>query len=249
MKDEKKWAHGPAERALSRSAITVLRSPPATKGVREIFNVATIERVAERLFATDGSRPLVGRLKYLRGMGFPSPVAKGRGTRAVLGLDEMVQTLFALQLIHAGVAPTRAIRTLRTDWATVKSAIGYGWSRANGIGNPERPYRSLVIAPLVLTELGGDERADEPLNEVLGIRSFDELTEMQSRGEAPVQMLIIDTQAFAIGLAGIEESILGVSAEKFAEEMRMFCGEAFGSDKPTKWDVPQLAGTVLREKP
>lgn len=237
MKNKNEWVEGPTRRALSRPAITVLGATSAGKGGRKIFNLATIERIAERLAGTSGERPLLGRLKYLRGMDFPAPAAKGRGTKALLGLDETVQTLFVLELMHAGTAPTRAIRIMRTNWANVKAAIAYGWSRANNIGNSDRPYKALVLAPSVLTELGGDDRGEEALHEVVGILSFEELSELQGRGDAPKRMLVLNTQAFAEAFAGLDEAVLGVPAKKFAEEMRMFCAEAFGSTKPLLWDV------------
>lgn len=134
-------------------------------------------------------------------------------------------------------ARTRAIRMMRTDWAKVKAAVAYGWSRANNIGDPDRPYKALVFAPSVLSDLGNEDRADEPLHEVIGIRTFDELAKMHSGGNAPRRMLIIDAQAFAVSLTDIEESVLGVSKEKFVEEMRMFCVEIFGSAKPLRWNV------------
>lgn len=237
MKDKKEWTRGPAGRALSRSPITVLRASPAAKGGREIFNVATLERIAEQMAGASGERPLVGRLKYLRRMNFPTQVIKGRGKKAVLGLDDVMQILFALELIHAGTSPTRAMRIMRTDWTIVKKAIAYGWSRANDIGNPERPHKSLVFAPSVLTELGGDDRADEPLHEVVGVHTFEDLAQMEDRGDAPIRMLIISTHAFALALRGLEEVVLGVPTKNFVEEMHMFCAEAFGSTKPLKWNV------------
>lgn len=97
MKEKKEWAQGPSRRALSRPAITAHGPSSKAKGGREIFNLATIERVAERMAGASGERPLVGRLRYLRSMEFPSPTLKGRGTKAVLGLDEMVPTLLGEQ--------------------------------------------------------------------------------------------------------------------------------------------------------
>jgi hypothetical protein len=237
MEDKKIWAKGPHARALSRPAIAVLRANPAAKGGREIFNLATIERVAERLFGIAGERPLIGRLRYLRTMDFPGPAPRGRGQKAILGLDEMMQTLFALELMHAGTSATRAIRMVRTDWTTMKAAIAYGWSRENGIGDPERPYCALVFTPSVLDDLGTDDRADEPLHELVGNLTMDKLSQLQMQENPPRRLLIINAQAFALALTSVEEAVLGVSTENFAREMRMFSAEAFGSTKPLKWKV------------
>ncbi len=248
MTDGNSWPAGPARATLSPPGIAVLRVTRNAEGGREIFNVATIERAAERLAEASGERPLVGRLKYLRGMNFPSPVAKGRGSKAVLGLDDLVQTLFALELMHAGMAPTRAIRVLRTDWTMAKVAIAYGWSRANGIGPAKRPLRTLMLAPSVLSELGSDDRADEPLREAVGVLSATELSKLQTRGDAPRRLLMIDTQAFAVALTQLGETVLGVTDDKFASEMRMFCAEAFGTEETAKWDAGGVAGKVFHEE-
>ena len=247
MTEEKNWPAGPARAMLSPPGIAVLRVSRTAEGGREIFNVATIERAAERLAEANGERPLVGRLKYLRGMDFPSPVAKGRGSKAVLGLDDLVQTLFALELMHAGMAPTRAIRVLRTDWTMAKGAIAYGWSRANGVGPAKRPLRTLMLAPSVLSELGTDDRADEPLREAIGVLSNTELAKLQARGAAPRRLLMIDTQAFAVALTELGETVLGVTDDRFAAEMRLFCAEAFGTEDMTKWDADGVAGKVFHD--
>lgn len=235
MVDNKTWADNPSRPALSRRAIAVLRGPSKESGGREIFNIATIERVAEQLFGTSGDRPMLGRLRYLRLMDFPAPVAKGRGTKAKLGLDDAVQILFVLELMHAGMFPTRAVRVIRTDWKTIKTSMAYGWVRENAASNTDRPFRSLVIAPSVLSELGSEDRADELLHEVVGVLSDEDLEARRAAGKRPRRLLIVDTQAFVAALANVGEPLLGISSQEFGKEMELFCVEAFGTAKRDKW--------------
>lgn len=243
MTDRNNWADHPKSDALPRATITVLRKARMKPGGRAIFNVATIERAAVRLADAPGERPLLGRLRYLRTMDFPSPVAKGRGKKADMDLDETVQTLFALELMHAGIVPTRAIRILRTDWAAVKAAIAYGWARANGLGSAKRPHRWLVLEPSILSELGRDERADEPLNEIRGILTLDDIAGLRDRGNGLRRAILIDAEAFAVDLAAVADPFLGITRNNFDEEMRAFCGEAFETADPSQW---VLAGATSK---
>lgn len=193
---------------------------------RHIFNIATVERAAQQMANAVGERPLLGRLKYLRNMNFPLPASKGRGSKANLGIDDFLQILFALELINAGMSPTRAIRVMRTDWKTVKRAIAYGWSRASDLGDSTLPHRYLVLAPCVLSELGNDDRAEEPLHEIVGILSRDELSEQEDAGTAPRRILLINTQAFAKSLMGLDESMIGASKSELFNEIQKFSKEA-----------------------
>ena len=237
MHDQEPWARQPKPQRLPRAAITVLRQGAKRKGERVQVNIATLERAAERLGNAKGERPLLGRLRYLRGMNFPSPVEKGRGTKAILGLDETMQMLFAFEMMNAGVSPTRTVRILRTDWATVKSAIAYGWARANALGSTSRPHRWLTIRPSILNEIGGEDRADEPLHEIIGVMTHDDISADLERGAAPRRLLMIDTQAFVVALAELADPVLGIPPPEFAEEMRLLCETMFKSKVPADWDI------------
>jgi hypothetical protein len=102
------------------------------------------------------------RFKYLQRMSYPPNTNTGRGRRALLDLEQLLQVIVAVELMQVGASPTRAIRILRTNWDELRPALALGWlvSRKPGLA----PLRDLLVMNAgAFEDTGKSEDPHEPV--------------------------------------------------------------------------------------
>lgn len=94
-----------------------------------------IELVVAAMSGLDDRGMIRRRFKYLQRMSFPPKTNTGRGRKAMLDLEQVLQVIVAMELMQVGASPTRAIRILRTNWDELRPALALGWlvSRKPGL--------------------------------------------------------------------------------------------------------------------
>jgi hypothetical protein len=103
------------------------------------------------------------RFKYLQRMSYPPGSNTGRGRRAVLSLEQVLQVILAVELMQVGASPTRAIRILRTNWDELRPALALGWlvSRKPTLA----PLRMLLVMNAgAFEDAGKSEDPQEPVS-------------------------------------------------------------------------------------
>lgn len=106
---------------------------------------------------------LLARYKYFQRHGFPDGVNAGRGKAATFGIDQILQLLFAFDLVETGCGPTRVMRIVRTNWPELRSAFAQGWLVAQGEPRSTKGRPILVMDPSVLEEMNSPDVAHEPV--------------------------------------------------------------------------------------
>jgi hypothetical protein len=106
------------------------------------------------------------RFKYLQRMSYPPRSNTGRGRKAMLDLEQVLQVLVAIELMQVGASPTRAVRILRTNWDDLRPALALGWlvSRKPALG----PLRDLLVMNAgAFQDAGRSEDPYEPVSQPL----------------------------------------------------------------------------------
>lgn len=88
---------------------------------------AEVETVVARMGGTADRQLIRRRFKYLQRMSYPPRSNTGRGRRAVLDLEQVLQVVVAVELMQVGASPTRAVRIARTNWEELRPALALGW--------------------------------------------------------------------------------------------------------------------------
>lgn len=106
------------------------------------------------------------RFKYLQRMSYPPGTNTGRGRKAVLELEQVLQVIMAVELMQVGASPTRAIRILRTNWNDLRPALALGWLVSwKPVFSPLRAL--LVMNAGALEDAGGSEDPNHPVSQPL----------------------------------------------------------------------------------
>lgn len=125
-----------------------------------------IEDVIVEMSGVTDRKLIRRRFKYLQRMSYPPRSNTGRGRKTMLGLEQVLQVIVAVELMQVGASPTRAIRVLRTNWADLRPALALGWlvSRRPGL----TPLRDLLVMNAgAFEDAGKGEDPHEPVAQPL----------------------------------------------------------------------------------
>lgn len=155
---------------------------------------AEIEALVQQMHdLPDDDGGVASRLRYFQRLRFPEGANTGRGVPASFELEQIVQMLVAFELVTAGVAPMRVVRTLRTNWPRLRTSIRSGWLAALG----RRPWRErelLMLEPLGLADASRPEDAYVPVENplvpipALSLKGWSE----GERGDGPPRLVLVD---------------------------------------------------------
>ncbi|THD34457.1 MAG: hypothetical protein E7773_14810 [Sphingomonas sp.] len=192
-----------------------------------------------------GAKPtaLLGRLKYLQRFDWPPGGAKGQGSRAGYGLEQLLALMLALELLELGLPPLRVVRLLRTGWDQTVRALVIGWGAAF---EGARPI-FLALAPRALEELGMPEDPDRPSPDRLravDATTLDSWRDDFTRGSAA--LYVVDPRRIALA-ARTELDALGIAPERDADAAFIELGtDLFGADEPAVWLIEGASGRRRR---
>ena len=182
-----------------------------------------------------GAKPtaLLGRLRYIQGLDWPPGGARGQGSRAGYGLEQVVGVALAFELLELGMSPVRAVRLLRSSWDVALRAIIIGW--ASG-GRGARPVL-LALAPRALDELGLEDDAGRVLPDALVPIRAQAIADWAGdfAGGTP-SLYLVDPRRIAASLRS-ELVELGVASnDAIDQEFLTFGTRLFGVDEPSIWE-------------
>ena len=158
-------------------------------------------QLLERLHALPGSRRTAteSRLKNFSRIGFPNAIRVGSGERAEYGADQIVQLLFAFELLRLRVPPAVIAEIVRTEWSAIAAAFANAACALKGAldaaSRKDRPL--LAMDAVALHEAGKTVRRGELLT-TMEVVAANELT---SRTEGWRSILLIDPSAVVVDAA------------------------------------------------
>lgn len=184
-----------------------------------------------------GAKPtaLLGRLRYIQGLDWPPGGARGQGSRAGYGLEQVVGVALAFELLELGVSPVRAVRLLRGSWDVALRAVVIGWASAS-TSRGARPVL-LALAPRALEELGVEDDPGRASPDVLVPVGATALADWACdfAGGAP-SLYLVDPRRIAASLRS-ELEALGVAGVDDVDEAFLDLGtRLFGVDEPSIWE-------------
>lgn len=188
----------------------------------------------------DGAKPtaLLGRLKYLQRFDWPPGGAKGQGSRAGYGLEQVLAVMLAVELLEVGVSPLRTVRLLRTGWPETRAAMLIGWAAATSDVSPT----FLALAPRALEELGVAEDIDRPSPDRL--RPVEGATLDAWRDDfrsGPPALYVVDSRRIAMQIRD-ELGALGIARPEEVDQAFINLGEeVFKVGEPSVWSVETAA--------
>jgi hypothetical protein len=183
-----------------------------------------------------GSKPtaLLGRLKYLQRFDWPPGGARGQGSRAGYGLEQLLALMMAFELLELGLPPVRIVRLLRTGWDRTLPTLVVGWASALHGARP----MFLSLAPRALEELGLTEDDARPSPDRLvpiGPAKLDAWRADFRTG--PPAIYVLDPRAL-VWAARMELHGLGIVPVQVVDDAFMELGVAmFGVDEPSIWSI------------
>jgi hypothetical protein len=192
-----------------------------------------VEAIVRLLSGVDDAKLVLRRFKYLQRMSFPAGSNTGRGRKASFDLDQLLQILVAFELIQTGCPPTRAVRTVRTNWPELLPAMALGWVCAR------RPDLAslrelLVMDAAALHDAGGSEDPNEKV-----ASPFKPVPAVDLLGWSPdgwqISRVIVDPCSLAAGLTvAAEGPMAGLSREDLdASYLELWTSTRSGS--PEDW--------------
>lgn len=172
-----------------------------------------IEALVRRLGGVDDASLVLRRWKYLQRMSFPAGSNTGRGRKVAFDLDQLLQVLVAFELIQTGSTPTRAVRTVRTNWPDLLPAMALGWLCA--CKPTMAPMREMLVMDAgALQDAGGSEDPNEkvasPFRAVPAIDLF-----AWGPGEwKHISRVVLDPCSLAAGLIrAVKDPEVGIDAD------------------------------------
>lgn len=183
-----------------------------------------------------GAKPtaLLGRLKYLQRFDWPPGGAKGQGSRAGYGLEQLLALMLAFELLELGLPPMRVVRLLRTGWDRTLRTMVIGWASAFGGARPI----FLALSPSALEELGMPEDETRPSpDRLLPVpRSQLDAWRDDFRTGSPA-LYVADPRRMAAA-AKTELAELGIVPAGDTDQAFLDLGSSlFGVDEPLIWQV------------
>lgn len=188
----------------------------------------------------EGAKPtaLLGRLKYLQRFDWPPGGAKGQGSRAGYGLEQVLAVMLAVELLEVGIPPLRVVRLLRTGWPTTRATLLVGWAAATSGVSP----MFLALAPRALEELGVADDIDRPSPDHL--RPVEAATLDAWRDDfrsGPPALYVVDPRRIAIQISD-ELGALGIAPIEVVDQAFIDLGaEVFKVSEPSVWSVATAA--------
>lgn len=183
-----------------------------------------------------GAKPtaLLGRLKYLQRFDWPPGGAKGQGSRAGYGLEQLLAVMLAFELLELGLPPVRVVRLLRTGWDQTIKTLLLGWAAAFEGGKPV----FLVLSPSALEELGVPEDAERSSPDQLRPAASAWLDGWRDEFQkASSALYLVDPRRIAAAARTELGELAIVTVEETDRAFVDLGAKLFGVDEPTIWSL------------
>lgn len=210
--------------------------------------LGTIETLLRQIGRADGDAGIRTRLKYLQRMGFPAGSNSGKGRKATYDLDQLLQTLVAFQLIQMGLPPTRALRTVRTGWSSLRAPLAFGWL-ARGQEELLRRRPVLVMQRSSLDDGREGEDPNEPVGNPLEPIAIEKAMDRMAAADQLIG-IVMDPASLARALAeAIAAPDVAVATQELDEAFIIYWQVAVGQ-RLEDWTIEEApkrtAGEVVQ---
>jgi hypothetical protein len=163
------------------------------------LSTSELLQVLQQMHPSWDQRALAARVKYFTRDGWPSDAVRaGRGSRLLLGADDIMKLVFVMELLDASVPPTPAREMVEEGWRELRFALASSWN--------ERATRTAALPVIVHAS------ADDAASRVAIAATADEVRRWLAGRDEFRWLLLLDAARVAKSLDRALREVLAPSS-------------------------------------